>query len=32
MIKKDLENILNKKNIKYTSKMLKKDLIQLILK
>lgn len=32
MIKKDLEEILNKKNIKYSSKMLKKDLIDLILK
>ena len=31
MIKKDLEEILNKKHIKYSSKMLKKDLIDLIL-
>ncbi len=31
MVKKDLEEILTKKNIKYTSKMLKKDLIDLIL-
>lgn len=32
MVKKDLENILNNKNILYSSKMLKKDLIELILK
>lgn len=31
MVKKDLEEILTKKNIKYSSKMLKKDLIDLIL-
>lgn len=32
MVKKDLEEILKNKNIKYTTKMLKKDLIDLILK
>jgi len=31
MVKKDLEEILNKKKIKYLSRMLKKDLIELIL-
>jgi hypothetical protein len=32
MVKKNLEEILDKKKIKYSSKMLKKDLIDLILK
>ena len=32
MVKKDLEEILNNKKITHSSKMLKKDLIDLILK